>query len=207
MLPRNPTPLARQVRDTFEVVAKPAMVDFDQTDWDRLARQRVEFNQDVQVESVLTMLAASESEPSFGYQVNNYQHCLQAATMSYLDGLDEEDVVVALFHDVGFVVCPERHGAFAAELLGGYVSERNYWMLRHHQLFLDSHGGSHSDGDVDRKSSDRWQGHEYYDWTKEFVYRYDQGAINPHYENAPLEFFIPMVKQVFARPAQPLNLD
>lgn len=206
-LPRARTPLARLVHADFQYVAKPAMEHFDRDDWARLARQRVEFNSEVKASSVLAMLAASESEPSFGYQINNYQHCLQAATMAYLDGLDEEDVVVALLHDVGFVVCPERHGAFAAELMGGYVSERNYWMLRHHQIFLDYHVEDHPDDDFDRHGRDRWRGHEHYEWTREFVCRYDQGAIDPQYDNAPLEFFEPMVHRIFARPARPLHLD
>ena len=206
-LPRRATPLARLSSDSFEFVSKPTMQDFDRGDWGRLAEQRAVFNQDVKVNAVLAMLAASESEPSFGYQINNYQHCLQAATMAYLDGLDEEDVVVALLHDVGFVVCPERHGAFAAELMGGYVSERNYWMLRHHQIFLDYHVEDHHEETFDRHGRDRWQGHEHYDWTKEFVFHYDQGAINPRYDNAPLEFFEPMVRRIFARDARPLTLE
>jgi hypothetical protein len=80
-----------------------------------------------QADTVLSLLAAGEHEPTFGYQINNYQYCLQAATMLHADGYDEETtVVVGLLHDVGFLACPERHGAFAAELLGGYVSDENY---------------------------------------------------------------------------------
>ncbi len=40
------------------------------------------------------------------------------------DGGSEEEIVVALFHDLGFVVCPDNHGEFSATLLANYVSDQ-----------------------------------------------------------------------------------
>jgi hypothetical protein len=47
----------------------------------------------------------------------------------------------------------------------------------------------------------------HFEWAASFVERYDQAAIDPEYECAPLSHFEPMVMRVFARPPQPLPLD
>jgi len=129
--------------------------------------------------------------------VNNYRHSLQSATMALRDGLDEEDVVVCLLHDIGFITCPSTHGEFAAELLGSYVSDRNYWMLQRHGTFQNIH--SPNLPGVDMNERERWRGHPHFDWTATFVDKYDQAACDPSYDCAPLAFFEPMVQRLFAR--------
>ena len=118
---------------------KIALEDLSHDDWVMLEGQRSAYLVRHQAAQALRLLSASEHDPCFGYQVNNYRHCLQSATMVLRDGLPEEDVVVALLHDVGFIACPLLHGDFAATLLGAYVSERNHWMLRHHAVFQNLH--------------------------------------------------------------------
>ena len=49
--------------------------------------------------------------------------------MLYQDGADEETIVCGLFHDLGFIVCPDNHGEFSATLLANYISEKNLWIL------------------------------------------------------------------------------
>jgi predicted HD phosphohydrolase len=129
---------------------------------------------------------------------------LQAATLALRDGLSEEDVVVCLFHDVGFITCPDSHGEFAAALLGNYVSERNHWMLQRHALFQDVHSPNHPYADP--KARDRWLGHPHFEWAATFVERYDQAAIDPNYDSAPLSHFEPMVMRLFAKPPRPMPL-
>ena len=70
-----------------------------------------------------------------GYQVDRYTHSLQSATRAKRDGADEETIVCALLHDIGDVLAPDNHSEVAAEILRPYVSERNYWIVRHHGLF------------------------------------------------------------------------
>lgn len=122
-------------RDDWRYIERAALNDFSEEEWDLLNAQRHLYYAEHQVESILAMMRAAQHEPSFGYQINHYEHGLQSATMLFRDGYDAEDVVVALLHDIGFITCPDRHGAFSAELLGAYVDERNVWMLRHHQSF------------------------------------------------------------------------
>lgn len=183
---------------SWRYVEKVAMDTFDADDWALLRRQREAYYRDQQAAQVLRLLRASEHDPGFGYLVNNYRHCLQSATMAWRDGLEEEDVVVCLLHDIGFVVCPDTHGEFAADLLGPYVSERNHWMLQRHPVFQQLHA-PHLPG-CDRHARERWRGHPHFEWAATFVEKYDQAAADPDYDCAPLSVFEPMVYRLFARP-------
>lgn len=187
---------------------------FRASDWALLDRQRRPYYAARQADQVLAMLAASADEPSFGYQINNFRHCLQTATMVMEAGLDEEDVVVALLHDIGFVACPDWHGEFAAALLGAYVSDRNLWMLRRHTVIQQVHVHDHPDHNraegeeaAYRHARDRWRDHPHFDWAVDFVERFDQRAISGSYPTAPLSVFVPMVRRVFARPPRPPEVD
>ena len=201
MKPDHPTADGRAsplLKSDWHYVDKISLEDFTRADWDILNTQRIQYYGEQQARQVLRMLADSRDDPTFGYLVNNYRHCLQSATMALRDGLDEEDVVVALLHDVGFIACPQRHGEFAAALLGAYVSERNEWMLRRHAIFQDVHAANHPD--ADRHARERWRGHPHFEWAATFVDRYDQAATDPHYDCAPLDHFEPMVQRIFSRP-------
>jgi predicted HD phosphohydrolase len=188
------TPLADPA---WQYVEKLSLEDFSREDWQTLNAQRAAYVARLQAAQALRLLQGSEHDPAFGYMVNNYRHCLQSATMVLRDGRPEEDVVVALLHDVGFITCPLLHGDFAAALLGAYVSERNHWMLRHHAVFQNLH--SPNMPGVDPHERERWRGHPHFDWTAEFVDRYDQAASDPDYPCEPLDTFVPMVQRIFSR--------
>lgn len=189
----------------WQYVEKNSLEHFTPEDWQILLRQRPVYYREQQARQALRMLSDSEHDPSFGYRVNNFTHCLQSATLALRDGLSEEDIVVCLFHDVGFIACPDSHGEFAAALLGNYVSERNRWMLQRHAIFQDVHATHHPHADPHGR--ERWRGHPHFEWAATFVDRYDQAAIDPGYECAPLSHFEPMVMRLFSRPSQPLQLD
>jgi predicted HD phosphohydrolase len=199
-----PKPPQRSVLDdpSWRYVEARSLDAFTGSDWALLDRQRASFYARHQANEVLRMLSASEKDPVFGYCINNYRHCLQAASMALRAGEDEETVVVALLHDIGFIACPATHGAFAAALLAAYVDERHHWMLTHHQAFQSYHCATHPDCDANER--ERWRGHPHFAWTARFVERYDQNAIDPDYENLPLSTFEPMVRRLFARPPRPI---
>ncbi|HXW78735.1 MAG TPA: hypothetical protein VEJ84_04510 [Acidimicrobiales bacterium] len=188
--------------DDWRYIERTTLNDFSEEEFAVLNAQRRVYYAEHQAESVMAMMRAAKHEASFGYQINHYEHGLQSATMLFRDGYAAEDVVVGLLHDIGFITCPDRHGAFAAELLGAYVDERNVWMLRHHQSF-GSFRGSFSPG-TSVLPREKWREHPYFDWTLTFVEEYDQNAIDPAYENLPLEFFEPLVREVFARKPHPV---
>jgi predicted HD phosphohydrolase len=177
------------------------MDDYRAEDWAVMNRQREEYLEEQQAVQVLDMLKASRDAPTFGYLINNYEHCLQTATLLHEDGHDEETVVTGLLHDIGFTVCSEDHGRFAADLLRPHLSERNIWVLEHHEMFqrVHLHGYYDVEDPAFINERDRWRDHPHYAWTAEFVARYDITTIDPNVESRPIEFFEPMVRRVFSR--------
>ena len=178
--------------------------DFTVGDWALMNGQRAPYLAAEQARQALQMLAVQKDAPSFGYQINNYEHCLQSATMAMRDDQDEETIVVSLFHDLGFVTCNDSHGAFAAELLRAFVSERCVWTLQRHMIFQAVHCPTFPGVDVDAR--EKWRSHPHFEWAAEWVRKYDIGTIVAEIENAPLSVFEPMVQRVFARPPRPSAL-
>ena len=124
---RTATPLMRK---NWRYIDKRTLDDLRADDWEILSTQKAQYLAERQADEILRMLKAQKSDPSFGYTLNMYQHCLQTATRMYRDKLPEEDIVVGLLHDIGYMVCPHNHGEFAAMLLEPWVSARILWMLR-----------------------------------------------------------------------------
>src|SRR5688500_7967836 len=70
-----------------------------------------------------------------GFPVDRLTHSLQTATLAHKDGQDDEYVVCALLHDFGDLLGSFNHPDFAATVLQPFVSEANYWMVKHHGIF------------------------------------------------------------------------
>ncbi len=189
----GPAPL---MRSQWRRIDKRSLEDCRADEWHVLSTQKRDYLNERCADEVLRMLRIQADDPSFGYSVNMYQHCLQTATMMYRDNLPEEDIVVGLLHDIGYMVCPEAHGSFAALLLRPYISDRNHWMLEHHEVFQQVH--FHEMDGIDPNERDKWRDHPHFDWTAEFIAKYDQLAINIDAEILPIETFEPMVRRVFA---------
>ena len=137
------------------------------------------------------------------YPINRYQHSLQSATLAYEDGADEELVIAALLHDIGDVVAPYNHGEVAAAILKPYVSEKTYWIVKHHCVFQGYYYNHHLGGD--RHARDRYRDNPYFEDCRYFCHHYDQNAFDPDYPSKPLEFFVPMLRRVFR--ADPGHLE
>ena len=109
----------------WRYVERRSLDECDAEDWAILNAQKQQYLGIHQADEILRILEVQKSDASFGYTLNIYHHSLQTATRMLKDGLSEEDVVVGLLHDVGYMVCPNDHGQLAAVLLGPYISERN----------------------------------------------------------------------------------
>ncbi|GAA4866991.1 HD domain-containing protein [Saccharopolyspora cebuensis] len=131
-----------------------------------------------------------------GYQITRLQHCLQAATRAYRAGEDEEMVVCVLVHDIGDMLGPANHSEVAAAVLRPYVSERNYWVVKHHGVFQGAYWFHHVGADPHAR--ERWAGHPWYQDCVDFCAHYDQNSFDPNYPTETLEFFEPMLRRVFA---------
>tara|TARA_Y100001934_G_scaffold283588_1_gene404538 strand:- start:922 stop:1611 length:690 start_codon:yes stop_codon:yes gene_type:complete len=183
----------------WQYVEEAELADFSAEEWTFLNAQSAEYSTEERANAALRMLGTLKDDPSFGYQVNTYTHCLQSATMVMRAGWDEEDIVTALFHDMGLIVCPEAHGPFSAALMGPLVSEKNYWMLRHHQIFMNSHSDNDPSFTGDKDAREVYRGHPHFEYTATFVDKFDQNALQADYDTASIEVFLPMVYRVFAR--------
>jgi len=188
------------LRSDWQYIKPHNMGDYTPEDWALMNQQRAVYQAEERARQALELLLASRHAPTFGYLINNYEHCLQTATMLHKDGHDEETIVTGLFHDIGFIVCPENHGHFASNLLRPFISEKNAWMLEHHEIFQRKHfqGLEKMEGVDFVNAREQWRGHKFFNWTAEFIEYYDIAAVNPDMENSPIEFFEPMVRRVFA---------
>jgi predicted HD phosphohydrolase len=133
-----------------------------------------------------------------GFAVDRLTHCLQTATRAHKDGRDTEYVVCALLHDIGDTLGPSNHADIAATILEPYVSEENHWIVKHHGIF-QGYYFFHFLG-LDKNMRDKYKNNKHFDKCAEFCAKYDQNSFDPDYESYNLDFFIPMVEEVFRAP-------
>ncbi len=172
------------------------MADGTAADYQLLARLEQEDLRDFP-DRVVGWLLTMDDESS-GYQITRLEHCLQAATRAHRAGEDEETVVCALLHDIGDYLAPANHSEVAAAVLRPYVSDKNYWIVKHHGVFQGVYYFHHTGADPHLR--DRWRAHPYFQATVDFCARYDQNSFDPGYDWEPLAFFEPMVRRVLAEP-------
>jgi len=132
-----------------------------------------------------------------GMPVNRLEHCLQMATMCFRAGKSEEYVVCALLHDIGDTLGSYNHAEIAAAILQPFISDENYWIVKHHAIFQGYYFFHHLG--LDRNMRDQFRGHPYFHACEEFC-RLDQAAFNPNYDSMTLEEFEPMLRRVFSKP-------
>lgn len=194
---------SQQPVDTNSIVSFTSMAAGSQEDYDLLERLEEKFAAET-ADRVLEQLKGLSGSLA-GYQVDRLEHSLQSATRAYRDGAEEEMVVAVLLHDVGDLLAPENHSEMAAAVLRPYVSERTYWIVRHHGLFQSYYFAHFRGGD--RNARDRFKDHPWYQDAVDFCHRWDQPSFDPAYESLDLAFFEPMVRRVFARAPFGLSND
>jgi predicted HD phosphohydrolase len=188
----------------WRYIERDTTQDMRAADWAIIEPQRAQYMRDVRADHALRLLEIMREDGSFGYQISMYRHCIQSATLALRDGRDEEYVVMSLLHDVGFTACTSSHGPFAARLMGPYISEANFWLLEHHQLFQDFH--CHELEGCDRMAREKYRGHPHFVATAEFVAHYDQNAIAVNIVETSIDVFVPMVRRIFSRAPRSIPL-
>ena len=172
------------------------MADGTRAEYQFLDRLEQQYN-DGLAERILTALGRLEHSLS-GYRVSRLEHCLQSATRAHRAGEPEELVVAALLHDIGDELAPYSHSELAAAVLRPFVSEKTYWIIKHHGLFQMVYYAHHCGGDPNAR--ERFKDHPWYQDAVDFCAHYDQNCFDPAYDSEPLAFFEPMVRRLFARP-------
>lgn len=191
---------------------KTTLEDYSEEEWNILTKQRIIYDKSQRAQQALDMLLSSKNASTYGYPINNYQHCLQSATKVYRDMLlnkslcngqykiDEELIVLSLFHDLFFIISNENHADCVATLFKPFIkNERNYFMLKYHDKFQLIHLKNFNGlTDEEKKIAyKKWSKYPWYQYTKEWVEKYDQDGVDPYYENEPIDTFIPMVYRFF----------
>lgn len=133
-----------------------------------------------------------------GYQITRLGHSVQSATRAWRDGADTDWVVAALLHDIGDIYAPYNHDEYAATILKPFVREQCTWCVATHGDFQMLYYGHHLDG-YDQHKRERHRGNAYFDDCAAFCERWDQASFDPDYDDLPLDFFTPLVEEVFAR--------
>ncbi|MBT8460365.1 MAG: HD domain-containing protein [Boseongicola sp.] len=134
-----------------------------------------------------------------GYKITRLDHGLQSATRAEADGADIDWVVGALLHDIGDGLAPQNHDRFSAEVIRPFVRWEVAWVVEHHGIFQMIYYAHHYGWDENAR--DRFKDHPCFDSCAAFCERWDQASFDPDYKTKPLEYFEPMVREVFARKA------
>ncbi len=138
-----------------------------------------------------------------GYKVTRLGHSVQSATRAWRDGADIDWIVSALLHDIGDIYAPYNHDEYAATILRPFVREQCAWCVQTHGDFQMIYYGQHVGGNQHKREA--YRDSPYFDDCAAFCERWDQASFDPDYDDKPLDFFAPMVREVFARtPYDPL---
>ena len=134
-----------------------------------------------------------------GYKITRLDHALQSATRARRDGADIDWIVGALLHDIGDGLAPQNHDRFSAEVIRPFVRWDVAWVVEHHGIFQMLYYGRHYGWDENAR--DRFKDHPCFDNCAAFCERWDQSSFDPDYDTLSIDFFAPMVREVFARQA------
>ena len=134
-----------------------------------------------------------------GYPITRLEHGLQSGTRALRDGADIDWIVGALLHDIGDGLAPQNHDRFSAEVIRPFVRWDVAWVVEHHGIFQVLYYGHHYGWA--RNARDQFRDHPCFASCAEFCERWDQSSFDPDYEYEPLEYFEPLVAEVFARKA------
>ena len=179
----------------MDVVSFTRMADGTKADYQFLDEQEGEFMAGLPARLLEGLGSLSESFS--GYPVSRLEHSLQSATRAHRAGESEEIVVAALLHDIGDLLAPRSHSEMAASILRPFVSEKTYWIVKHHGLFQMYYYAHHVGGD--RNARERFLDHPWYKDAVRFCEEYDQNCFDPDYDSESLSFFEPMVQRVFSK--------
>ncbi len=150
------------------------------------------------LDAVIGMLDALKG-PTLGYAVDRYEHSLQTASRAHREGARTDMVVAALLHDVGDPIAPANHSELAAAVVSPYLDDEATWVVRHHGVFQGYHYWDRIG--LDRDTRERYRGSPFFDAAAHFCGAWDQESFDPAYDTLPIDTFVPMLREVFSRPA------
>ncbi len=181
-----------------ETVSFTAMKDGTKEDYELLEKLEKPFLA-LTADRVLDELRRAGDATLEGYRITRLEHGLQSGTRALRDGVDIDWVVGALLHDIGDGLAPQNHDRMSAEVIRPFVRWEVSWTIEHHGIFQTLYYGHHYGWD--RNARDRYRGHPLFETCAAFCEHWDQSSFDPDYVSETLEFFEPMVREVFSRTA------
>ena len=103
----------------------------------------------------------------------------------------------ALLHDIGDGLAPRNHDRMSAEVIRPFVRWEVTWTVEHHGIFQMIYYAKHYDWDENAR--DRYRDHPCFERCARFCERWDQASFDPDYDSDPLDSFVPVLREVFAR--------
>ncbi|CAN7638364.1 HD domain-containing protein [Mesorhizobium sp. LjNodule214] len=179
----------------METVKFTQMKDGDREDYAFLTEHEIEYAAGTADRLLAAMVELDKSLS--GYKVTRLGHSLQAATRAWNAGADTDWVVSALLHDIGDIYAPYNHDEYAAAIIRPFVREQCAWVVEKHGDFQLLYYGEHVGANPHKR--DVFRGAAYFEDCAEFCEKWDQSSFDPDYPTKPLEFFAPLVREVFAR--------
>ena len=140
-------------------------------------------------------LLKSLKQHTLGFACDQLQHSLMTGTLARRAGASEEEIVVALCHDIGKAINIPNHGPIAAEMMRPYIGDDCYYVLRHHQAFQGEHYYHYMGVPTDLRK--QWEGETWYDLAVKLVDEWDAPAFDPDFEVDSLESFEPLMRRIF----------
>ena len=173
------------------------MEDGTREEYEFLDRMEDEYKEGLP-ERILESLRKLEQSFS-GYKINRLEHSLQGATRAFRAGEADEMIIAVLLHDIGDELAPYSHSEMAAAILRPFVSEKIYWIIKHHGVFQMYYYAHHCGGD--RNAREMFKDNPWYQDAIDFCHNCDQNCFDPDYDSEPLEFFDPILRRVLSQPS------
>ncbi|NKS48065.1 HD domain-containing protein [Rhodococcus hoagii] len=155
-------------------------------------------------DTMIEMLEALRG-PTLGYQVDRYEHSLQTATRALREGARTDLVVAALMHDIGDAIAPANHSELAAAIVAPYLDAEATWVVKHHGVFQGYHYWDRLG--LDPNTRERYRDSPYFDTCAHLCAEWDQVSFDPDYDTLPIDTFVPLLREVFTRPASGFGSD
>ena len=179
----------------MEQVKFVQMKDGDKEDYDFLTKHEINHTKGTAVRLLKALVELDQSLS--GYKVTRLEHSLQSATRALRDGADIDWIVSALLHDIGDIYAPYNHDEYAASILKPFVREQCVWVVEKHGIFQMLYYGEHVGSNPHKR--EKYKEHIYFQDCSDFCELWDQKSFDPNYETKSIDFFVPMVEEVFAR--------
>lgn len=176
------------------------MQDGTREDWGHIAAaHKLDFTKTA--DRFIDMLRQLENA-TLGFACDQLQHALMTGTLARRAGATDEQIVIALCHDIAKVINVPNHGPIAAEMFKPYVSSDAYHVLKHHQDFQGEHYYEYLGMPTDLRA--QYKDEPWYDLAVKLVDEWDAEGFDPDFEADSLESFIPVMRKVVHD--QPMNL-